>query len=360
MLGGAILLLAPAGASGSPDVPDATAASVSPLITGTLGANGWYVTNVTVNWIVEPLPLSSSGCDARTFATDTPGTRLTCSATFAGGVEITVTITIRRDATPPVVSANPSRSPDANGWYNHPLTVSFIGTDATSGLGSCSQTTYSGPDSVNASVDGSCSDRAGNQSAASAVFQYDATGPLITMFAIKAGKRSAELHWRNSPDTRSVELVRSPGKKGAAQTLVYAGAATSHLDTGLRPGRQYHYQLTGKDEAANKVTRAVDFLARGALLNPAPGERVSAPPLLIWSPVKGATYYNVVLLRARRVYSAWPVRSRIQLPRAWTYRGRHRHLRPGLYRWFVWPGFGPMFEGRYGRLLGGSTFVVSR
>jgi hypothetical protein len=360
MLGAATLFLAPAGASANPDVPHAASASISPVITGTLGANGWYVTNVTVNWIVQPLPLSSSGCDARTFVTDTLGTRLTCSATFPGSVEITVTITVKRDATPPVVTANPSRPPDANGWYNHPLSVAFTGTDATSGIGACSQSTYSGPDSANASVAGSCSDRAGNQSAASAVFKYDATAPQITVLAIKPGKRSAELHWRSSPDTRSVELVRSPGKKGAAATLVYAGAATRRLDTGLRPGRKYHYQLTGTDEAANKVTRALDFLARGALLNPAPGERVGAPPLLIWSSVKGATYYNVVLVRARRVYSAWPVRSRLQLPRAWSYHGRRRHLRPGLYRWFVWPGFGRLSEARYGRLLGGSTFVVSR
>jgi len=211
---------------------------------------------------------------------------------------------------------------------------------------------------VSASVGGSCSDRAGNQSLASAVLKYDATAPLIGMFAIKAGKRSAELHWRSSPDTRSVELVRSPGKKGAAETVVYTGAAASHLDTGLRAGRKYHYRLTGTDEAANKATRAVDFLARGALLNPAPGERVGSPPLLIWTPVKGATYYNVVLVRARRVYSAWPVRSRLQLPRAWVYHGRHHHLRPGLYRWFVWPGFGRLSAGHYGRLLGGSTFVV--
>ena len=361
VFGLAVLFFSPAGASGGPDVPGGPMApSISPAITGTLGANGWYVTNVTVNWIVQPLPLSSTGCDARTFVTDTPSTRLTCSATFPGDVEITTTITIRRDATPPVAAPAPARAPDANGWYNHPLPVAFSGSDATSGIGACSQTTYSGPDSGNASVGGSCSDRAGNQSAASAVFKYDATAPLITMFAIRARKRSAELHWRSSPDTSSVELVRSPGKKGAAQTLVFAGAATSRLDTGLRHGRTYHYQLTGTDEAGNKVTRALDFLARGALLNPGPGERVSRPPLLIWSPVKGASYYNVVLVRVRRVYSAWPVRSRLQLPRAWVYHGRHHRLRPGLYRWFVWPGFGRLSAGRYGRMVGGSSFVVSR
>jgi len=357
------LLLAPGGASGDPGVPgDPTPPEITLTTYGTPGANGWYVSNVNVIWTVsEPQgpPLSTSGCDAWNRTADTVGITLTCSATSDGGTTIK-SKTIRLDKTPPTVTAAPARAPDANGWYNHPLTVAFSGSDTTSGIGACSQTTYSGPDSGNASVGGSCSDLAGNQSAASAVFKYDATAPLITMFAIKARKRSAELHWRSSPDTRSVELVRSPGKKGAAQTLVFAGAATSRLDTGLRPGRTYHYQLTGTDEAGNKVTRALDFLARGALLNPGPGERVSRPPLLIWSPVKGASYYNVVLVRARRVYSAWPVRSRLQLPRAWVYHGRHHRLRPGLYRWFVWPGFGRLSAGRYGRMVGGSSFVVSR
>ena len=75
--------------------------------------------------------------------------------------------------------------------------------------------------------------------------------------------------------------------------------------------------------------------------------------------MKGARYYNVILMRGRRVFSAWPVRARLQLRRTWTYRGSRYKLRPGLYRWFVWPGRGKLSAGNYGRMLGGSTFVVS-
>jgi hypothetical protein len=31
-----------------------------------------------------------------------------------------------------------------------------------------------------------------------------------------------------------------------------------------------------------------------------------------------------------------------------------------VYRWFVWPGRGRLAAGTYGKLLGGSSFVVSR
>ena len=48
-LGVAVFLL-PAGASGRPAAP--TVGTVTPVIYGTQGANGWYVTNVTVNWVI--------------------------------------------------------------------------------------------------------------------------------------------------------------------------------------------------------------------------------------------------------------------------------------------------------------------
>ena len=103
ILGVCGLLLTP-NAGGAVDVPgDPTPPVVTPLITGTLGTNGWYVSNVTVNWSVvdpESIILETQGCDARTLTTDTVGTPLTCYARSDGG-ETTVTITIRIDKTGP-------------------------------------------------------------------------------------------------------------------------------------------------------------------------------------------------------------------------------------------------------------------
>jgi hypothetical protein len=354
LLGLGALLLAPSAASVNEDpVP-----SITPVLFGTLGANGWYTSNVTINWVVQPLPLSMSGCDAKTLATDTPGTRFTCSATFSGDVEITVTKTIKLDKTAPAVSGAADRQPDANGWYNRPLTVSFAGSDGTAGIEACSSGGYGGPDNPTASVSGTCRDRAGNVGAAAISFKYDATAPTVTGVRTKPGNRIADIAWNASADTRLAELVRSPGVKGAAETVVYRGSAASHRDTGLTAGRKYRYTVAVYDEAANRSSRTLDYLARGALLNPAPGESVSSAPLLVWTPVRRATYYNVVLVRARKVYSAWPVQARLQLPKSWIFRGQRYRLRPGVYRWYVWPGFGRLSAGRFGRLLGGSSFVV--
>jgi hypothetical protein len=279
----------------------------------------------------------------------------------AGNASATV-FSLTYDSTEPSVAATPGRSPDSNGWYNHTLTVGFGATDATSGAESCTQATYSGPDSPLAFIGGSCRDRAGNQGTASIVIKYDATAPAITLLVPKAGKQRAQLIWRTTTDAQSVELLLSPGVSDETESVIFRGSstATSFVDSGLRAGRRYHYRLIATDQAANQSTRKLEFVARGALLYPAPGQRVTKPPLLVWTAVRGASYYNVVLVRGRRVFSAWPLRARLKLPRAWTYHGRRYKLRPGTYRWYVWPGRGRLAAGRYGKLLGASSFVVSR
>jgi hypothetical protein len=354
----AMLLVAPS-AGGVLD--DETPPVITITIFGTLGANGWYTSTVTVNWhISDPEGLTSTNCQiAQTLSLDTPGTELVCEATSGGGTTI-VKKTFKIDKTPPTVGSIPDRGPDANGWYNRGLTIAFGGSDATSGVASCSLSHYAGPDNARASVAGSCTDKAGNGAGAAFSFKYDATPPTLFAVTTKRGNRSCELTWRKSTDTQVVEVLRAPGRNGEGETVVYRGNATGFRDTGLVVGRKYEYRVAAIDEATNRTTHKIDFVATGALLSPAPAERVSSPPSLAWTRVKGASYYNVQLVRGRKVLSVWPTRTNFRLRRTWTYKGRRYRLRPGVYRWYVWPGFGRISAGRYGRLLGSSTFVVAK
>ena len=182
----AVLLVAPR-APGLPDVPgDETPPVVTPVITGTLGSAGWYVTNVTVNWTVsdpESLILSTTGCNATTLTANTTGTPLSCTAESDGGTT-TIGKTFKIDKTPPAASASPSRSADTNGWYNKPLSVSFAATDGTSGVASCSTPVdYAGPDTNGTPVAGSCRDQAGNSATAAQTVKYDSTAPIATASA---------------------------------------------------------------------------------------------------------------------------------------------------------------------------------
>ena len=86
---------------------------------------------------------------------------------------------------------------------------------------------------------------------------------------------------------------------------------------------------------------------------------VHSPPLFRWRAIKGASFYNVQLYYgARKVLSRWPSTARLRLGRTWTYEGQNLRLKKGTYHWYVWPGFGPRLKGRYGQLLGESTFRV--
>jgi hypothetical protein len=162
---------------------DTSAPIVSYTLTGTPGTNGWFRSNVTIAWqVTEPEGLTStSGCEIAQLVTSEGTTTNTCEATSHGGT-VSSTATLKIDRTAPTVSAgSPARGPDANGWYNHPVAFAFSGTDATSGIASCSSPTYGGGDGASVAVSATCADVAGNTSAAAlATLKYDATAPAVT------------------------------------------------------------------------------------------------------------------------------------------------------------------------------------
>lgn len=165
-------------------VSDASAPVITPSVTGTLGNDGWYTGDVQVSWSVtdpDGPVTSTSGCDPVTVANDTNGQAITCTATSAGGTA-PGTVTIKRDATAPTASASQAPAANAFGWNNTNVTVSFTGTDATSGIASCSAAVLLGNEGANQSASGTCTDVAGNTSAAATVngVNIDKTAPTIS------------------------------------------------------------------------------------------------------------------------------------------------------------------------------------
>jgi alpha-tubulin suppressor-like RCC1 family protein len=120
-------------------VADPTPPVITPSVTGTLGNNGWYRSDVDISWTVndaESAIASSSGCTASTLSTDSPGAGYTCSATSAGGTA-SQTATVKRDTTLPTISSTATPAPNASGWYNASVTLAYACADATSGVASC-------------------------------------------------------------------------------------------------------------------------------------------------------------------------------------------------------------------------------
>jgi virginiamycin B lyase len=89
---------------------DATPPVIIRQITGTLGNNGWYRSNVTVSWTAtdpESGVAFSTGCTPTTLTADTAPTTLTCSATNGAGLSRSVPVTIQIDKTPPDIFGMP-------------------------------------------------------------------------------------------------------------------------------------------------------------------------------------------------------------------------------------------------------------
>jgi hypothetical protein len=166
------------------------------------------------------------------------------------------------------------------------------------------------------------------------------------------------LGWKASPDTQIVQITRTRGTQGPGK-VVFRGTGNAFRDKGLQPGAKYQYVVSAFDVASNAASKPLQVTGTGPLINPEPGQKVTSPPRLAWLPVKRASYYNVQLIRGNRILSAWPTRANFKLPRSWVYQGHRYRLRAGVYRWYVWPGFGKLAHANYGRLLGGSSFVYA-
>ena len=171
---------------------DTTAPVITPNVVGTLGNNDWYLSDVTVSWSVvdnESAISSQSGCDPVTVNADAAGVTFTCSATSTGGTA-SQSVTIKRDATAPTISAAASSAPNTNGWYNSDVTVPFTCADNLSGVVSCpADETLSSEGSAVSSTAQTNTDQAGNSSAASNIVtvQIDKTAPVVTVTGVSDG-----------------------------------------------------------------------------------------------------------------------------------------------------------------------------
>jgi hypothetical protein len=322
--------------------------------------NGWYNHPVAVTFkgrgYSGPAACFATGSSAAASYTGPDAVSATVSAKCVdpAGKSANSSFGLRYDSTPPTITnALPLRQVDFNGWFNHPVTFDFTGTDAMSGMEPCSAT-YPGPDSENAELMGVCHDRAGNAATLVVSFRYHATPPPLNASA-SAGDGLVSVRWRSNS---GVEIVRSPGLHGPRASVLYSGNSGSFTDTRPRNGVRYIYTLKAKDLAGNVSQRTIAVTPGPRLLAPSPDAHVTAPPLLRWTPVRGANFYNVQLYRGHKLLSAWPVHTSFQLSPSWRFTGIEHRLARGRYSWYVWPASGTLSAARYGALIGHRSFVV--
>jgi hypothetical protein len=338
----------------------------APVVTGGAPArgadvNGWYNHAVPIAFGGSDLTSGIAACTSTTYGgPDSAAASLAGTCTDnAGNVSSPFPYGLKYDETAPAVAgATPERSPNAAGWFNRPVRFDLAGTDATSGIADCPAMTYGGADSATATVTGTCRDQAGNSASRTFSLKYDATAPPILGLTSTVGDRRVTLGWKTTADAESLEVMRTPGVGLEETSVVFRGPGEEFQDRAVRNGVRYVYEVRVRDAADNAGRRTVSAVPGYRLVSPAV-VRAGRPPLLRWTPVRGARYYNLQLSRGgRKILSVWPSRPRYQLKRRWSYGGKVRRLVPGRYRWRVWPGYGPRSKGDYGRQIGPKTLTL--
>jgi hypothetical protein len=238
--------------------PDALALGANSTCTPSAGCTGWASTDVILRWFPTPDATDSDNCPNPKTISSEGVTPWTCGVSN-GSIWTYTTTTVRIDKSAPIATgAVTSRTGDANGWFNHPVGVGFVGTDAVSGIAGCTALTYAGPDSGGAALSGTCRDQAGNESAASPfTLKYDATAPDVT--AAIPGRKPDHHGWYNHP----------------VRLGVTGGDALSGL-VACAPGELAapHVVASCTDKAGNVAARAFDFPYDAT----APGLSVRAEP----------------------------------------------------------------------------------
>lgn len=264
--------------TGSCAPADATPPVITPHVSGALGTNGWYTSDVDLSWTVsdpESTVTSVSGCTATSLVTDTTGTTVTCAATSSGGTA-SQRVTIKRDATAPVIGYL-GQSPEANaaGWNNTDVTLSWSCSDATSGAVAALDGTTLTAEGADQQATGTCTDNAGNVvTDTTSGVDIDTTAPVISHTVNPSGP-DGDNGWYTSDV--AIDWTVEDALSGA-------GSATGCADT----------KLTADTTGVTLTCDAADLAGNTATQTTTLVQRDATAPEVTWDnggPSNGGAYY---------------------------------------------------------------------
>ncbi len=255
-------------------VPKDTAPPLLELVvTGSLGDDGWYVGDVDIRWLSEGQQSGidyTSGCENFVLSQDTRYRLLQCTVGTRGGTGSAVSRTLKRDATPPRIREwlNPE-APNAEGWFNTPVTVFYDCHDVTSGVtGGCPQSAALSTEGVHVFPIQSVRDRAGNiGNTPRTPIRIDMTRPLITATMPPAQLPIGATHDFQLSATDALSGVLSLG--------------CTPIDTatvGMRQAVCQAIDRAGNDAVLSAQYEVVVAKQRGRLRPASPVQRRDVPP----------------------------------------------------------------------------------
>jgi RHS repeat-associated protein len=126
----------------------------------TVANNAWSIASFDLGNVDGPVPLTITG-------------------TNAGG-STTITKTLFLDTVPPQIQAAVSPAPNAAGWNNSNVTVTFTCADGGSGIATCPGAANVSTEAAGQIITGTAVDKAGNSAAVHVTLNIDKTAPHFT------------------------------------------------------------------------------------------------------------------------------------------------------------------------------------
>jgi hypothetical protein len=161
---------------------DDAAPEVVPNVSGTVGLDDWFTSNVQIGWSVNAgISGATSNCVVTTLSTNSPGQSYECSARSGAGITATGTTSVKRDATVPVVDSHLAGTLGLGGWYTSNVDVSWtVAPGGPSGISaSCPVSTLSS-DSNGTTYDCTATTGAGVSATEKVTVKRDASTPTVT------------------------------------------------------------------------------------------------------------------------------------------------------------------------------------
>jgi hypothetical protein len=254
---------------------DKTAPTITASVSAAANPLGWNNGAVTITFTCSDALSTIDTCTSPVAVTNEGlGQVVTGTAVDKAGNVTTTTVTVNIDKTKPTIVATQTPAPNANGWNNTNVTVSYTCSDALSGISSCSSPTTLSTESNNLSATGTAADKAGNTNSVTlSGIKIDKTAPTATGGTISG---SLVIHWGNptisanasdalSGVTGGEYYVDTDPGKGNGKPMTFSNgkiSATAIISTG--PAGTHTIYMRSKDAAGNwSTTTSVQYLYFG-------------------------------------------------------------------------------------------------
>ncbi|HET7694175.1 MAG TPA: PKD domain-containing protein [Vicinamibacterales bacterium] len=159
---------------------DKTAPSIAPAIAPAPNTAGWHQTAPTVSFACGDTLSGLASCTPpQVVSQDGAGIVIPGKAVDIAGNEAINAATLNVDRIPPTIAAQLSAPVPPGGWFNAPVTITFVCADTGSGAADCPPAVTVSTDAVNRAIAGTVADRAGNAASVTQIVNVDVTAPQL-------------------------------------------------------------------------------------------------------------------------------------------------------------------------------------